>query len=100
MKNQIVYERVNLDTLEEDRIITLKKDYYPSLLGDFSIELSKNKGVRVHDVTCPNHTCINQGWVNICNLPIICIPNDVRIKIVSDNQDIVIGEVDYERKYL
>ena len=73
----------DLNELQDTKIIILKKDDYPSLLGDFEIELNKNKGVRAKEVTCPNHTCTKQGWINIPHLPIVCIPNDIRIEIVT-----------------
>ena len=44
----------------------------------------------------------NQGWVNITNLPIVCIPNDVRIVISSTLQNssdiIIFGGYKYEEK--
>ena len=65
------------------QLISEFKEKYPDLLGDFYIDINKDKGIRVHDVTCPNLTCEKQGWVNIANLPIVCIPNDVRVVINS-----------------
>ena len=87
------YKWLNLNELEETTTITLKKDDYPRLLADFVIELDKDKGVRVKEVDCYDNTCYKQGWVNITNLPIVCIPNDVRIVITStkgNSSDIII----------
>ena len=75
--------RTDIDKLDETYTIVLTKEKYPDLLGDFYIDIKKDKGIRVHDVTCPNLTCEKQGWVNIANLPIVCIPNDVRVVINS-----------------
>ena len=75
--------RTDIDKLDETYTIILTKEKYPDLLGDFYIDINKDKGIRVHDVTCPNLTCEKQGWVNIANLPIVCIPNDVRVVINS-----------------
>lgn len=104
-KNVVIEElTTSLDDLQENKTITLKKEDYPSLLGDFVIELSKSKGVRAYEVECPNHTCTKQGWINVPNLPIICIPNQMRIEIVSTNSseggDFVIGGVVYEKHNL
>ena len=94
---------VDLDTLSKDIEIVLKKEEYPRLLNDFTIQLSKEKGIRVVNITCYDSTCEKQGWVNIPNLPIVCIPNDVRVEISTNNQEgggIVVGEVIYyEKKY-
>ena len=104
-KNIVIKElTTDLNSLQEDKYITLKQDDYPSLLGDFVIELSKSKGVRAYQVRCPNHTCTKQGWINAVNLPIVCIPNQIRIEIVSSSSseggDIVIGGVLYEEQIL
>ena len=91
---------IDLNTLEETQIITLKKEDYPRLINDFVIELDKNKGVRVKEVECYDNTCFKQGWVNMTNLPIVCIPNDVRIVISATLQNsgdiIVYGGSKYE----
>lgn len=80
--------------------IVLRKDDYPRLLGDFTIYVDPDKGIRVEGITCPNHDCEKQGWVNIANLPIVCIPNDVRVVIESEKGDgnEIIGAVFYEKK--
>lgn len=83
---------VNLSTLSKTITIVLEKDKFPKLLDDFTIEVDPKKGVRVKDVTCYDNTCIKQGWVNIINLPIICIPNDVRIEINNNSNDLS-GEI-------
>ena len=90
--NNVLLEdyKYDLNKLDENIIITLSKDDYPDLLGDFKIEISKSKGVRVYDsedytVNCPNHDCKKLGWVNMYNFPIVCIPNDVRIEITGSN---------------
>lgn len=97
-KNQLIKEKIDLNLLEESKTITLKEVDYPDLLGDFVIEISPKKGVRAYEVTCPNHTCTKQGWVNIPNLSIICIPNKVRIELTSTSSegDIFLEVMDYE----
>ena len=91
---------INLNDLTENQIIVLKKEDYPRLIDDFKIEVSNKKGVRVKEVTCYDNTCINQGWINVVNLPIVCIPNDVKIVLTSTSGitgDDVIGGIKYEK---
>ena len=91
---------INLNDLTENQIIILKKEDYPRLINDFKIEVSNKKGVRVKEVTCYDNTCINQGWINVVNLPIVCIPNDVKIVLTSTSGitgDDVIGGIKYEK---
>ncbi len=92
--------RIDLDTLDKPLEIVLKKDNYPRLLGDFTIYIDPKKGIKVENVTCPNHTCVKQGWVNITNLPVLCLPNDVRVVITtsSSNGNEVIGDNYYEKE--
>lgn len=62
--------------INEDNYYSLKGEY-----GDFSIEV-KNQKCRAIDVDCPNHNCVNVGWISVNNpLPIICIPNNIVVKI-------------------
>ena len=91
---------INLNDLTENQIIVLKKEDYPRLINDFKIEVSNKQGVRVKEVTCYDNTCINQGWINVVNLPIVCIPNDVKIVLTSTSGitgDDVIGGIKYEK---
>lgn len=91
---------INLNDLTENQIIVLKKEDHPRLINDFKIEVSNKKGVRVKEVTCYDNTCINQGWINVVNLPIVCIPNDVKIVLTSTSGitgDDVIGGIKYEK---
>lgn len=92
--------RIDLDTLDKPLEIVLKKDDYPRLLGDFTICIDPKKGIKVENVTCPNHTCEKQGWVNVTNLPVLCIPNDVRVVITTNSSggDDVIGGYFYEKE--
>ena len=82
----------DMNTLTEEKTIILPKTKYPNLKDDFTILINKDKGIRVVDITCDDHTCMNQNWVNVNGLPIICIPNDVQVIIKSNathEEDIV-----------
>lgn len=48
------------------------------------VEVQDGK-VRVEKETSPNNICSIQGWVEDANRPIICLPNDVIIKIEASN---------------
>lgn len=74
-------------SLNEDRIITLKKDDHPSLLGDMEIEIRDNK-VRVSKEQSPLNYCSKQGFVDKVARPIICLPNEVIV--------IIRGEISFD----
>jgi len=78
---------ISFSNINSEETIILKKTDYPDLLGDFKILINKEKGIKVEDITCPNHYCEEQGWVKKINYPITCLPNDVYIIILSNNTD-------------
>ncbi|PNR95643.1 NusG domain II-containing protein [Petrotoga sp. 9PWA.NaAc.5.4] len=43
-----------------------------------------NGAVRVINSTCPLKVCENTGWVSNPNQPIVCIPNEIIVKPVGD----------------
>lgn len=62
--------------INEDNYYTLQGEY-----GIFHIEV-KDGECRAIDVDCPNHNCVAVGWISPKNpLPIICIPNNIVIRI-------------------
>jgi hypothetical protein len=90
--------KIDLNSLDERMTIVLAKDDYPTLLDDFTIELDPKKGIHVTNITCYDHTCEKQGWINIANAPIVCIPNNVQIRITSaSGGDFTIGGIINEK---
>jgi hypothetical protein len=71
-------------------------DYYSfSVMGEnglVDIE-SENGKIRVVNEISPLHLCSKQGWVDSSYTPIVCLPNNVIIKIVEkeDNLDAVVN---------
>jgi hypothetical protein len=55
--------------------------------GDILIEVENSK-VRVKKETSPLHICSKQGWVSNANDILVCLPNKVVIKIVTNKEDI------------
>lgn len=55
-------------------------------LGEVNIEVSDHK-VRVEKETSPLHLCSIQGWVEDANRPIVCLPNNIVVQIVTTEQD-------------
>ncbi|WP_423364626.1 NusG domain II-containing protein [Mycoplasma sp. P36-A1] len=54
--------------------------------GLITIE-SENGKVRVVEETSRNHICSIQGWSDSEITPIVCLPNELYIKIEGDTQD-------------
>ncbi|AMC94264.1 hypothetical protein AOC36_09820 [Erysipelothrix larvae] len=53
-------------------------------LGDVVLEI-KDGRIRVADEISPLHYCQVQGWVERTNVPIVCLPNGIKIVIESDD---------------
>ena len=43
----------------------------------------------VQDATCPDHVCVQQGWIHDGVYPIVCLPNKLVIRIESDSDSTV-----------
>lgn len=62
-----------LPLTEKQQIITLQEG--------IKIEIMNFK-VRMLSSTCPQQTCVKQGWSD--NLPIVCVPNQIVLVIKSN----------------
>lgn len=85
--NQLIKE-IKLDEITEETKVVLKQEEYEKLLGDLTILIDPEKGICISEVTCPNHTCIKQGWVNKVGYPVTCLPNGVYVMITSPSPDV------------
>lgn len=50
--------------------------------------LIKSGSVRVLESDCPDKICIDEGSIKLTGQTIVCLPNKVVIKIISDNEKI------------
>lgn len=73
-----VYKEVPLNKSEELTIKT-KSGYNKVKVHD--------GGVEIEDASCPDKVCVKTGFVNKSNKNIVCIPNKVSIKIVSNEKN-------------
>lgn len=77
---------VSVENASGDVLLTfnINKDDYYTLTGEygtFNIEV-KDGQCRAVNVECPNHNCEATGWISSRNpIPIICIPNNIVVKI-------------------
>lgn len=51
----------------------------------------KDHQIRMLDAECPDHTCVNMGWLN-SSAPIVCLPNHLVIRF-ADDEDVIDGFV-------
>lgn len=54
-------------------------------LGEVLVEI-QDEAVRVEKENSPYHLCSIQGWVEDTGRPIICLPNEIVVKIETDEE--------------
>lgn len=50
------------------------------------IEISGGK-IRISEADCPDHICVNTGWLRSNAAPIICLPNKLTIEFADTDTD-------------
>ena len=48
----------------------------------------KNGRICVSYATCPDQVCVNQGWVDTPETPIVCLPHGLVIELKGGEQDV------------
>ncbi|MFW6134636.1 MAG: NusG domain II-containing protein [Elusimicrobiota bacterium] len=59
---------IRKESLEKDRIVKIEGE------NTFWILEIKNRKIRAIKSSCPKRYCIEQGWVDRANYPIVCAP--------------------------
>ena len=78
-----IYQQDNL--LYEIDLSTVKKSYTLTIDGENVILVEPNQ-ISMQSATCPDHLCVKQGAISDGILPIVCLPNHIRISIASDEE--------------
>lgn len=69
------------------RTVNLKVDSEFSLAVGMLIKVEKGR-ISVIDSDCPDKLCVLQGAVDSPNIPIVCVPNRIVIKIPSGRTEV------------
>ncbi|MGN1410051.1 MAG: NusG domain II-containing protein [Eubacteriales bacterium] len=72
---------IDLSEVYEPYSFTVEGQYGKNVI---SVERGK---IRVSDADCPDRVCVNQGWQSTGELPIVCLPHRMVIKLVPNNPD-------------
>ena len=56
-------------------------------LGDVVLEV-KNKKIRVKEETSDKHICSKEGYIYTNNKSLVCMPNKIIVKIISEDNDL------------
>jgi len=77
-QNGKLLEKLSLDKAEIVKILN----------GKMQIEAQKGK-IRVLSADCPQHLCMNMGWIQHNGQTIICVPNKVVIEVKSTGAPLI-----------
>lgn len=67
--------------LNKDRIIDI-------LGGKMRVQILKGR-LRIVHSDCPQHLCMNMGWIQDSGQTIVCVPNQVLVEIKSKGHSVV-----------
>jgi len=71
--------------LDVNKVVTVQ-----GRIGEVTIEVREGK-VRVTRADCPNHVCVRTGWRFVGGEVIVCVPNHVWVRILSNEKPEVKG---------
>lgn len=77
--NEVLY-RLDLADAENQ---TIEIEYE----GRVNIVQIENHRIRMLEADCPDHTCMNMGWLD-SSMPIVCLPNHLVIQFADMSSDI------------
>lgn len=77
--NEVLY-RLNLADIGDQ---TIEIEYK----GRVNIIQIENHKVRMLDADCPDHICMDMGWLG-SSIPIVCLPNHLVVQFVDTDSDV------------
>jgi hypothetical protein len=80
-QNGSLIRQINLNDLNNPEYIYLNE-------GINQVILAEKGRIRFIESDCPNQTCVKTGWLTKSGDRAVCIPSQVVIKIVGDNEQV------------
>jgi len=79
-------KQIHLDTVSTPYTFVVESD--DQRFNIISVEQGR---ICVTDASCPDHVCVNTGWISDGVIPIVCLPNELVIQIESASNNIDIA---------
>lgn len=79
-QNGEILQTIPLDRVTKEYTLTISNDNG----GTNTIAIAPGK-IRVLEASCPDQFCVQQGWIQNSIYPIVCLPNQLVIRIESDD---------------
>lgn len=85
-QNGSIIEKIHLDTVTTPYEFTVETGE-----GGYNTIKVEQGRVCVSDASCPDHVCINTGWISDGVIPIVCLPNELVIQVDSKEDSALDG---------
>ena len=86
----LLVESIDLSTVTESYPLTLTPED-----GSYNTLEIRPGSIGVTDASCPDHICVNQGFIHNSMLPITCLPNKLVIQLRENNAGITPDGITY-----
>ena len=87
----IYQDGVLIDKIHLDTVTTPYEMKLETQDGGYNIIHVEQGRICVSEASCPDHVCVNTGWLTDGAIPIVCLPNELVIQIDSKNSGTVDG---------
>lgn len=87
-KYACIYE--NGELIHKINLSKVSKPYTITVGGN--VILVEKGQISMADADCPDEICIKQGAIDNSARPIVCLPNNIVIKLTNDEQDVDITQ--------
>lgn len=81
-QNNVLYTSIDLSQVEEPYELTITGEN-----GESNVIFVEKNQISMESASCPDKVCVNQGKISDGLLPIVCLPNHIRISIVGDAEE-------------
>ena len=79
-------KQIHLDTVTTPYEFTIESDN-----GGYNIVSVEQGRICITNASCPDHVCVNTGWISDGAIPIVCLPNELVIQADSNGVDSIDG---------
>ena len=69
--------------------LSLEEDVCFEILGDYTNEITVKDGrISITASDCPGEDCVHSGAISSTGRSIVCLPNEVEVRVVSGESDV------------
>lgn len=83
-------ESIDLSTVTQSYQLTFEAED-----GSYNTVEIRPGQIAVTEASCPDHICVNQGFIGNSMLPITCLPNKLVIQLVENSPGITPDAITY-----